>query len=79
MNNNLLLQAQKWLAELGIRTEAAQTFLKINREDIRTCGLFEGHDENELTGNLLVELKNTVSKKLYFDKGCPVNYHLTSF
>ena len=40
MNNNLLLLAQKWLTELGIRTEVAQTYLKINRSDVRKLWTF---------------------------------------
>jgi hypothetical protein len=33
MNNMLLLRAEKWLGELGIRTERADTVLKVNRDD----------------------------------------------
>ena len=76
MNNNLLLQAAKWLTELGIRNEPAQTFLKINRDDV--SDLFEG-TENEKGAALLLELKKAISNKLYFDKGTEADYHLNSF
>jgi hypothetical protein len=33
MNNLLLVRAEKWLGELGIRTERADTCLKVNRDD----------------------------------------------
>jgi hypothetical protein len=77
MNNILLEQAQKWLTELEIKTEAAGTFLKVSRKDV--ANLFGGIDENEQTANLLNELRSTISKKLYFEKGDAGFYHLTSF
>ena len=36
--NNLLLRAEKWLEELGIRTERADTVLKVNRDDAAAFG-----------------------------------------
>ena len=80
MNNNLLLLAAKWLTELGIRNETAQTYLKINREDVRNCGLFDGCNSTTSTAEIFLnELKSAVSNKLYFETGCSVNYHLNSF
>jgi len=76
MNNNLLTKAQNWLAELGIRTEAAGTYLKINREDV--LALFNG-TENERTRQFMIELKSVIGNKLYLDKGTVENYHLNSF
>ena len=73
MNNNLLLQAAKWLNELGIRTDAAQTYLKINRDDVENCGLFDG------ITNLISELKLAVSSKLYLELTTDDYYHLNSF
>ena len=79
MNNNLLLKAQQWLTELGIRTEASQTFLKINRLDVLDSCLFGGKTEKEQTANLLSELKLAVgSNKLYFE-GDYFDHHLNSF
>ena len=77
MNNNLLLLAQKWLTELGIRTFAEQTYLKISRDDV--SDLFDGDNENEKTANFIGELKKGVSPKLYLDKGTENDYHLNSF
>lgn len=77
MNNNLLLAAQKWLTELGIRTFAEQTFLRINRADV--LDLFDGSDDNAKTANLIAELKKAISPKLYFEKGSVKEYHLNSF
>ena len=47
MNNNLLLKAQSWLNELGIRTEITPTFLKINQTDVLQSGIFCGNTEQE--------------------------------
>lgn len=80
MNNNLLAAVQKWLTDLGIQTEAAQTFLKVNRADVANSGLFTGRDENETTGTFLCDLKSAVnSNKLYLEKGTPTHFHLNSF
>jgi hypothetical protein len=32
--NNVLLRAEKWLGELGIRTERADTAIKVSRDSI---------------------------------------------
>lgn len=64
MNNNLLLQAQKWLAELGIKSEADQSALKINRNDVYELDMFNiGSDVDGPT--FIGELKTAVSTKLY--------------
>ena len=34
MNNMLLIRAEKWLNELGIKTERDSNMLKVNRTDI---------------------------------------------
>ncbi len=79
MNNNLLLLAQKWLTELGIRTEVAQTYLKINRSDVQNCGLFDITYMSGLS-SFLKELKDGVgSNKLYFEDEDETNIHLNSF
>ena len=38
MNAVLLERAEKWLAELGIRTERADTVLKVHRDDAAEFG-----------------------------------------
>jgi hypothetical protein len=73
MNNNLLLQAQKWLTELGIKSETNQTVLKVARADVKESGLFDND------AAFMSELKASVSKKLYFEKGDDLNYHINSF
>jgi len=73
MNNNLLLQAAKWLTELGIRTEPAQTYLKISRDDVENCGLFDN------IAGLVSELKIAVSSKIYLELTTDDHYHLNSF
>lgn len=75
MNNNLLLQAQKWLGELGIKSEAAQTFLKVSRDDVVN---FYG---NEVTAyaEILKELKIAVSVKLHWDGRDDDYMYLNSF
>lgn len=73
MNNNLLLKAAQWLTELGIRNETAQTYLKISRDDVENCGLFDN------IANLVLELKSAVSNKLYLELTTDDYYHLNSF
>ena len=78
MNNNLLLQAQKWLAELGVKSEATQTVLKINRQDVYELGMFNvGTDVN--TALFITELKDGVNKKLYLDNSDKEYFYLNSF
>jgi len=73
MNNNLLLQAQKWLATIGIKSEACQTFLKVSRKDVDDSGLFE-------TDSFLRELKLGIgSNKLYLGLDDVANYHIKAF
>ena len=60
MNDATLIAAQKWLTELGIRTEPKLTALLVNREDVTKLGL-------GVSSEFLTELRNGVnSKRLYW-------------
>jgi hypothetical protein len=78
MNNNNLIQAQKWLTELGIRTEPACDCLGVNRKDVLEL---VGGPTNEAPLILLIELKKAVSTKLFWGgvSDNPQWYYLESF
>jgi hypothetical protein len=78
MNNNTLIQAAKWLTELGIRTEFTNTCLGVNRKDVWDI---IGGPTNEAPLVLLVELKKSVSTKLFWGgvSDNPQWYYLESF
>lgn len=67
MNDQLLIDAEKWLKELGIRTEAKPTNeLHVNRDDIIDLG-FQPSPGKTAYENFLEELRAGVnSKRLYW-------------
>jgi hypothetical protein len=72
MNNLLLINAQKWLTELGIRTEVGHDFLRVNCDDVTTFGM--NHD------SLISELKLALNtNKIYCDETFEGWYHIASF
>jgi hypothetical protein len=70
MNNNLLISAETWLNELGVRTERTQTTLKVSTSDIVMW------DENNC---LILEMKKAISPKLYWGEVVGEWRHLNSF
>ena len=78
MNNTLLLKAAKWLNELGIKTEAAQTYLKINRVDVKEF-FGAGEADKDPGFELNKELKIAISNKVFLTVGDSTYYHLNSF
>jgi hypothetical protein len=66
--NELLNKAERWLAELGIRTIARPTCLMVNRDDVTTLG-----DSNEL----LKELRSALgTNKFYWASFDDNHYYL---
>lgn len=63
MNNTLLERAEKWLNELGIRTERADTCLKVNRTDM--VNAIEGTWESQYD-EILSELKKAMASPRLF-------------
>jgi hypothetical protein len=61
VNNNNLISAAKWLAEMGIKTQARQTNLFINRQDI--VDVIGGAEPQR---ELLEALKEAISSKLFY-------------
>jgi len=57
--NALLVNAEKWLTELGIRTIARPTCLMVNRDDVH---LLCGDEANEL----LFQLREALGTNKYF-------------
>lgn len=67
MNNTLLVAAEKWLNELGIRTEMCDTVLKVSRDDM--VQLMPGTWESQYD-EVLVGLKSAVSPRLTWGGKC---------
>lgn len=67
MNDKLLIDAEKWLAEIGVRTEAKpNNELFVNRDDIINLG-FQPTEGKSAYDNFLSELRDGVnSKRLYW-------------
>jgi len=66
MNDVTLIAAQKWLTEIGVRTEARHTTLWVNRDDIVNLGFLPG-PEGSAYDLFLNELRSGVnSKRLYW-------------
>lgn len=64
MNNNNLIAAEKWLAELGIETYRPRiSILAVSRNDV--AKVIGGNDAENSVG-LMVELHKAVSNKLYW-------------
>jgi hypothetical protein len=63
MNNMLLLRAEKWLNELGIKTEQSQTMLKVNRTDM--VSLLPGTWESQYD-EILGEMKKALNSPRLF-------------
>lgn len=70
MNNNTLLHAEKWLNELGFKTQHANDSLMVLRDDIANW------DEDDC---LIGELKRAVSTKLFWGHQDDKWRHLMSF
>ena len=51
MNNMLLVRAEKWLNELGFKTEGASTALKVSRDSIENFPTDADSLLGELRGN----------------------------
>jgi hypothetical protein len=68
--NELLIKAEKWLIELGIRTVSGKC-LHVNRDDITILG-----DANELIKNLRSALG---TNKFYWASFDDNNYYLDVF
>lgn len=70
MNNNTLVAAEKWLNELGFKTEHANDSLKVAMSDIASW------DENDC---LIAEMKRAISTKLFWGDVQGEWRHLMSF
>jgi len=66
MNDATLISANKWLIELGVRTEVKQTCIWVNRDDIINLG-FLPTPEGSAYDTFLKEIRDGVnSKRLYW-------------
>jgi plasmid maintenance system antidote protein VapI len=63
MNNQLLVQAEKWLQELGIQTQPQASALGVNRNDL--IALVGGSLDTEYR-EILEELKSALNTKKLF-------------
>jgi hypothetical protein len=78
MNDKLLIEAEKWLAELGVRTKACPTCLMVNRDDIVNLG-FLPTPEGSAYELFLGELRNAISKRLYWANKDDEWFYLQAF
>lgn len=72
MNNLLLINAQKWLTELGIRTNVTDDTVQVNRDDVVSFGMD--------SDSILSEMKSALNtKKIYWVSQDDDWYILSSF
>jgi hypothetical protein len=63
--NDLLIKAEKWLTELGIRTTDRQTVLGVNRDDMASLGA-TGEIPETTYDNILRELRSAIGSNKFF-------------
>ena len=77
MNNITLSKAEKWMADMGIRTEPHTNCLYVNRDDM--CAVADAKDESDSYTEILAALKSDISTKLFWGGKDDNWYYLESF